>query len=131
MEDTLRKKQRKILVKKIQVYLSEKLDRMTQDEQWTKSEIAIQYGIPISRQSEMKSPDKYPDRGLNEKLLSKAITGGLLTVNEIKANVDLTPAEQSHVDTLAVLEEAGKIRKAGYDPAAILIEWQKKKGLLK
>jgi len=129
--EPLRKKQRKLLVKKIQAYLAEKIDRMILNDEWTKSEIASRYGIPITRLSEMKEPEKYPRGGLNENLLAKAIIGGLLTVSEIKANVELTRAEQIHIDALAVLEEASEIRKAGFDPAAVLLEFRKKHGLVK
>lgn len=130
MEKPLRKKQKKLMIKKIEVYLAAKIEEMVNGT-WTQTEIDHQYGIPISRQSEMKNPDKYPNRGLNEKLLRKSIIGGLITVNEIKANIKLTPAEQAELDLMAVEEEAGEIRRAGFDPAAILREWRKAKGLLK
>jgi hypothetical protein len=125
METPLRKKQRKILIKKVEVLLAQKLEDMVQST-WTKLEIAAKYGIPSSRQSEMSDPEKYPTGGLNERLLSKAIMGGLITVTEIKANVELSEAERVHIDTLAVLEHAAAIRRQGFDPASILEQWLKK-----
>ena len=110
-------------MKKIQAFMSNKLEDMVNHGDWTKVEIAARYGIPVSRQSEMKDPGKYPKGGLNESLLAKSIMGGLITVAEIKSNVELSDVERIHIDTMSVLEYANKIRAKGFDPAAILQTW--------
>jgi hypothetical protein len=123
--EQLRKKQRKALMLKIEAYLGPKLDRMVREEEWTATEIAKEFGVPLNRQCEIKKPGSYANGGLNENILTLAIQGGLLTLTEIKANIQLTKAEQLYLDAKAVNEVAAKIRKLGIDPGAILNEWLK------
>ena len=123
--DELRKKERKQFFKKIEPYLSKKIQIMIDFEHWTATEVFKVFGIPSNRQSEMKKPKKYPNGGLNETLLETALQGGIATVAEIKNHIDLTDREKSYLDTFAVHEEAALIKKAGHDPAQVLRDFRK------
>ena len=122
--DELRKKEKKIFFKKIEPYLSKKIQIMIDFENWTATEVSKAFGIPSNRQSEMKKPKRYPNGGLNEPLLETSLQGGLCTVTQIKTHVDLTDKEKVFLDTFAVHEEAALLKKAGYDPAKILRDFR-------
>jgi hypothetical protein len=120
---SLRKKQYETLRIKIASYLGKKLRKIAAEGEWTGIEIYEEYGLPSNRQSEMKNPESNGRISLSDGHLTKVITKGLLTVSEIKANVELTKAEQDFLNSKAVEEAAARIKKLGFDPAAILNEW--------
>ena len=127
--EELLKSEKKTLLRKISIYLSGKLVRMQAEKEWTDLEIAAKTGWSNTRISEIRNFDKY-QMNLPEKNLPILILKGLLSVTELKQNLELNPKEASYIDALKVYEIlkkrpdlAGWIIKAdeaGKNPSEIL-----------
>lgn len=126
--EELLKSEKKKLLRKISIYLSSKLQRMQADKEWTDLELAAKTGWSNTRISELRNFEKY-QINLPEKHLPALILKGLLTVTELKQNIDLNVKEASYVDTLKVYEILKKrpdlagliiqIDESGQDPSEI------------
>lgn len=121
----LRLKEKKDLMIKITRFLQKKLRFLIDVEGWTGKEIYDETGIPQNRISEILNFENY-QRPINVRILSQAITGGIMTIDEIRKNVELNEKENDFLDELSIVEDKKmmavyqRAKRAGLDPAEII-----------
>jgi len=99
----LLKSEKKELFKKISLFLSNRLLEIQTEGKITDLEIMKITGWTNTRISEMRHFDKYQII-LPEKNLNILITGGLVTVADLKSNLDLNKKETAYINSLRIYE---------------------------
>lgn len=89
----------RIFLKKLAPIASEKLCEYITRERLNSSETAALLNVQKPRISELKKPDQY-DKSISKPDLRKLLKTGILTINDIKAKIDLTETEQSYLGKL-------------------------------
>jgi hypothetical protein len=127
MEEELRKSERKRLYAKLVDYASKRLRIMVEIEgEWSVVEISRRTGIPQNRLSEIRNYQNYKNNPLNPRLFGQMIKGGIVSIDEVQKNVDLTEREARELELFRIYEDRGlqeEIRacvEAGLDPVKIL-----------
>lgn len=115
----MRKKHRKEMMLKVTRYVSERINHLCDHEEYLLQEISDRTGIPINRLSEIKNHSKYK-WPLNEKYLAHLVGGGIVTLEEILKNVELTPEEKEEIKGLSWFDLAKAVKGRGHDLEAIL-----------
>ena len=100
----MRKDEKKTLLGKITVHIGNVITYKNNVERWTSLEIAERYGVPNNRLTEYKNFQKY-NKPISETFLAAFIGGGLLSIDDIKKNVNMTESEKRYVETFAFFSD--------------------------
>lgn len=121
----MRKSQEKELFSKITTYVSKVLDEMIESKQWTATEIAASLQIHNSRITNYRACTRVIPKSTFIKMLHR----GIITMDDIKKNVELTDDELIYLSEnfgLANDVAASKayilLKKAGVDPVKIMMD---------
>ena len=112
-------RERKALLVKISKYLSKRLTEIKENGEIQDIEIMQITGWTNTRISEVRNYDKYQIR-IPEKHLTALIMKGIITVSELKRNLDLNMKESEYIDSLRIYE----IIKNNPQLAAVLIRYE-------
>ena len=112
-------REKKDLLVKISKYLSKRLTEIKDRGEIQDIEIMQITGWTNTRISEIRNYDKYQIR-IPEKHLTALIMKGIITVSELKRNLDLNVKESEYVDSLRIYE----IIKNNPQLAAVLIRYE-------
>ena len=118
----MRKAQKKEFFKKVGEYVSKKLTFLMDVEGWENQELSEKCGIPQNRLSELKNKK----RAVTELWLKALIGGGIMTVGEIKSNINPTEGEAKLLDGMEFYENKPLLRAIssaiakGVDPEDII-----------
>ena len=112
-------REKKALLVKISKYLSKRLTEIKDRGEIQDIEIMQITGWTNTRISEIRNYDKYQIR-IPEKHLTALIMKGIITVSELKRNLDRNVKESEYIDSLRVYEIIRKNPKL----AAILIKYE-------
>lgn len=94
----MRKVEKKKLLERITEYIGTKI-QVKNLEGWTDRELYEQTGIPQNRLTEIKKFNKYK-RPCSEKFLAAFVSGGIITVSELKEKIDMTEVEEAYIDEM-------------------------------
>lgn len=97
----MRKAQKTEFFKKMSDYASKKLTYLVDVEKWENQELSEKSGIPQNRLSEIRNKQ----RAMTEFWLKALISGGLITVEDIKKSVPLDNDEKKYLNGLKFLKE--------------------------
>lgn len=92
--NTLRKAEKDALHRKITIYLGKIFRYKISVEKYRGYEIAEMTGLDSSRVTKFQNIDKY-NRLINDRQLALVLRGGLLTIDDLKQNGDLTEKEKN------------------------------------
>lgn len=105
----LKRHERKALFTKITVYVERKLNEFKLEKGWTDGEISMETGVSQSRLSELKNLERY-GKVINKATLMRFLGAGILTVREIKKNIELTGKERDFLDEFMIFEQPRLIK---------------------
>ena len=94
-------REKKALLVKISKYLSKRLTEIKENGEIQDIEIMQITGWTNTRISEIRNYDKYQIR-IPEKHLTALIMKGIITVSELKRNLDLNVKESEYIDSLRI-----------------------------
>ena len=115
----MRKKHKKEMMLKITKYVSERVNYLCDQEEYLLQEISDRVDIPLNRMSEIKNHEKY-GWPINEKQLAHLVGGGIVTLDEILKNVELTPEEKEELKGLSWFDLAKAAKSRGHNLEAVL-----------
>jgi len=102
----MRKAEKQEVLKKITKYYQKKIEELVNNEQWTFSEVCEQVGVNQSRLTEIRVfQNEGYGRPLNERLLKQSVAGGIITVNEIIENLEITPKQAQYIVELTMFDD--------------------------
>jgi hypothetical protein len=120
----MRKKHRKEMMLKVTRYVSERINYLCDHEEYLLQEISDRTGISLNRLSEIKNHEKY-GWPINEKYLAYLVGGGIVTIEDVLKNVDLTPEEQREIEEMDWFDLAKAVKQRGHDLKGILFKLTK------
>ena len=120
----MRKKHRKEMMLKVTRYVSERINYLYDQEEYLLQEIADRTNLSLNRLSEIKNHEKY-GLPINEKYLAYLVGGGIVTIEDVLKNVDLTPEEQREIEEMDWFDLAKAVKQRGHDLKCILFKLTK------